>query len=128
MIVSDQKVTVSALNERVLKWWKASECFWERRRVCSCSCSDVQVSRDQSVRVLRVRRVLPCGLLWVPIYRGGELQSRCNGTPSSGGYEIVGSVTAREFIAGSCKETLRFVWSGLVCSIHPLCGKEGYCK
>jgi len=22
-----------------------------------------------------------------PIYRGGELQSRCNGTPSSGGYE-----------------------------------------
>jgi len=41
-----------------------------------------------------------------PIYRGGELQSRCNGTPSSGGYEIVGSVTAKEFIAGTCKETL----------------------
>jgi len=35
-----------------------------------------------------------------PIYGGGELQSRCNGTPISGGYEIVGSVTAREFIAG----------------------------
>jgi len=44
-----------------------------------------------------------------PIYRGGELQSRCNDTPSSGGYEIVGSVTAREFIAGTCKEM-----SGLV--------------
>jgi len=41
-----------------------------------------------------------------PIYRGGELQSRCNGTPSSGGYEIVGSVNSREFIAGTCKETL----------------------
>ena len=44
-----------------------------------------------------------------PIYRGGELHSRCNGTPSPGGYEIVGSVTAREFIAGTCKETLEFV-------------------
>jgi len=41
-----------------------------------------------------------------PIYRGGELQSRYNGTPSSSGYEIVRSVTAREFIAGTCKETL----------------------
>jgi len=44
-----------------------------------------------------------------PIYRGGELQSRCNGTPSSGIYEILGSVTAREFIAGTCKEMLGFV-------------------
>jgi len=43
------------------------------------------------------------------IYKGGELNSRCNGTPSSGGYEIVGSVTAREFIAGTCKETLGLV-------------------
>jgi hypothetical protein len=45
-----------------------------------------------------------------PIYRGGGLQSRCGGTVGSGGYEIVGSVTAREFIAGTCrmcKETLR---------------------
>jgi len=40
------------------------------------------------------------------VYRGGEQQSRCNDTPSSGGYEIVGSVTAKEFIAGTCKETL----------------------
>ena len=38
-----------------------------------------------------------------PVYRGGELHSRCNGTPSSGGYKIVGSVTAREFIAGRAK-------------------------
>jgi len=30
----------------VLKWWKASECFRERRGVCTCSCSDAQVSRD----------------------------------------------------------------------------------
>ena len=44
-----------------------------------------------------------------PIYSGGGLQSRCNGTPGSGGYEIVGSVIAREFIAGTCKETLEFV-------------------
>jgi len=44
-----------------------------------------------------------------PIYRGGGLQSRCNGTPGSGGYEIVGSVSAREFIAGTCKETLGIV-------------------
>jgi len=44
-----------------------------------------------------------------PIYRGGWLQSRCNGTPGSGGYEIVGSVTGREFIAGMCKETLVLV-------------------
>jgi len=44
-----------------------------------------------------------------PIYRGGELQSRCNGTPGSSGYEILGSVTAREFIAGTCKETLGLV-------------------
>jgi len=58
-----------------------------------------------------------------PIYRGGELQSRCNGTPDSGGYEIVGSVTVREFISGTCKETL-----GLVCSVHPLHGEEGYRK
>jgi len=57
------------------------------------------------------------------IYRGGELQSRCNGTPSSGSYEIVGSVTAREFIAGTCKETL-----GLVCSVHPIRGEERYRK
>jgi hypothetical protein len=41
-----------------------------------------------------------------PIYRGGGLQSRCSGTPVSGGYEIMGSVTAREFIAGTCRETL----------------------
>jgi len=33
-----------------------------------------------------------------PIYKGGELQSRCNGTPSSGGYEIVGSVTAESLL------------------------------
>jgi len=44
-----------------------------------------------------------------PIYRGGWLQSRCSGTPGFGGYEIVGSVTAREFIAETCKETLWFV-------------------
>jgi len=44
-----------------------------------------------------------------PIYSGGELQSRFDGTPGSGGYEIVGSVTAREIIAGTCKETLGFV-------------------
>jgi len=29
-----------------------------------------------------------------PIYRGGGTPSRCNGTSGSGGYEIVGSVTA----------------------------------
>ena len=44
-----------------------------------------------------------------PIYRGVELQSRCNGTPGPDGYEIVGSVTAREFIAGICKETLELI-------------------
>jgi len=43
------------------------------------------------------------------IYRGGDLQSRCNGTLSPGDYKIVGSVTAREFIAGTCKETLGLV-------------------
>ena len=37
-----------------------------------------------------------------PVYRGGGLQSRCNGKPRFGGYEIVGSVTAREIIAGTC--------------------------
>jgi len=44
-----------------------------------------------------------------PIYRGGRLQSCCNGTPGSVDYEIVGSVTAREFIAGKCKEMLGLV-------------------
>ena len=43
-----------------------------------------------------------------PIYRGGELQSGCSGTPGSGDYEIMGSVTAKEFIAGTCRETLWF--------------------
>jgi len=37
----------------------------------------------------------------------------------------VGSVTAREFIAGTCKETLGLVWTGLVCSVHPLRGRRG---
>jgi hypothetical protein len=44
-----------------------------------------------------------------PIYRGGGLQSHCGGTPGSSGYEIVRSVTTREFIARTCrmcKETL----------------------
>ena len=44
-----------------------------------------------------------------PIYRGGGLQSRCNATPGSGGYEIMGSVTAKEIIAETCKEPLWFV-------------------
>ena len=44
-----------------------------------------------------------------PIYRGEGLQSRCNSTPGSGGYEMMGSVTAREFITGTCKETLGLV-------------------
>jgi len=44
-----------------------------------------------------------------PIYRGGELHSRFNGTPNSGGYKIVGSVTAKKFTVGTCKETLGFV-------------------
>jgi len=56
------------------------------------------------------------------------LQSRCNDTPCSGGYEIVESVTAREFIAETCKETLELVWTGLVCSVHPLRGKRVYRK
>jgi len=60
-----------------------------------------------------------------PIYRGGRLQSRCNGTPGSGGYKIVGSVTAN---AGTCIETLGLVLTGIVCSVHPLHGEEGYHK
>jgi len=43
------------------------------------------------------------------IYRGGGLQSRCNGTLGSSGYEIMESVITREFIAGTCKETLGLV-------------------
>ena len=58
-----------------------------------------------------------------PIYRGGGLHSRCNGTPSSGGHGIVGSVTAREIIVGTCRETLWFVETGLACSMHPLARK-----
>jgi len=63
-----------------------------------------------------------------PIYRGGGLQSRCNGTPGYGGYEILGSVNSGEFIAGTCKETLGLVWTSLVYSVHPLHGEEGYHK
>jgi len=44
-----------------------------------------------------------------PIYRGGWLQSRCNGTRVSGGYEITGSVTARERFTGTWEETLQSV-------------------
>jgi len=62
VIIPNQKVTVGASNEMVLKWWKASERFRERRGVCTCSCSDAQASKDQSVRVYRVRRVLTWGL------------------------------------------------------------------
>jgi len=29
MTVPDQKVTVGALNEVILRWWKALECSWE---------------------------------------------------------------------------------------------------
>jgi len=44
-------MTAGALNEMILRRWKALECSWEWRGVCTCSCSDAQVSRDQSVRV-----------------------------------------------------------------------------
>jgi len=33
-------VVVGALNEVILRWWKALECSWKRRGVCTCSCSD----------------------------------------------------------------------------------------
>jgi hypothetical protein len=45
-----------------------------------------------------------------PIYKGGGLQSRCGGTPGSGGYEIVGSVTAKDFIAGTCRMYKETLW------------------
>ena len=73
---------------------------------CTCRHSDTQVSRDQRVRVKRRRRFYVGDCYESPIYRCGGLQSRCNGTPGSVGYEIVGSVTAREIIAGTCRETL----------------------
>jgi len=82
------------------------EGFLERRGVCTCRHSNAQVSRDQRVRVLRERRFYLGDCYESPIYRGGGLQSRCNDTPGSGGYEIVGSVTTIEIIAGTCKETL----------------------
>jgi hypothetical protein len=67
-----------------------------------------------------------------PIYRGGGLQSRCNGTLGSGGYEIVESVNVREFIAGTCGETLWLVWTGLARSVYPLaekgCGASNVAK
>jgi len=94
---------------------------WNSGVVCTCRCSDAQVSRDQSVRVREEEMFSLGDCIESPIYSGGGLQSRCNGTPDSGGYEIEGSVTAREFIARKCKETL-----GLVCSVHPLRGEEGY--
>jgi hypothetical protein len=85
------------------------ECFLEWRGVCTCRHSDAQVSRDQRVRLREGRRFYLGDCYESPIYRGGGLQSRCNGTPGSGGYEIVGSVTAREIIAGTCKVTLELV-------------------
>jgi len=60
-----------------------------------------------------------------PIYRGGDLQSRCNGTPNSGGYKIVGSVTVREFIAGTCKEMLGLFELVLFAPCTPFVGKRG---
>ena len=77
--------------------------------MCACMHSDAQVSRDQRVRVLEEELDSTLGTAMSPLFRGGGLQSCCNGTPGSGGYEIVGSVTAREFIAGTCRETLWFV-------------------
>jgi hypothetical protein len=84
------------------------ECVKNSGGVCTCRHSDAQVSRDQSVRVKRRRRFYLGDCYESPIYRSGGLQSHCNGTPGSGGYEIVGSVTAREIIAGTYKEMLGF--------------------
>jgi len=60
-----------------------------------------------------------------PVYRGGELHSRCNGTPSSGGYEIVGSVTAIEFIAGRAKRRWGSFDSVSFASCTPFARKRG---
>jgi len=62
------------------------------------------------MRVLEEKKCSTLGTAKSPLYiYRWRLQSRCNGTLGSGGYEIVGSVTAREFIAGTCKEMLGLV-------------------
>ena len=96
LIVPDQKVTVGAANAVV---WVEVESFLEPGGGgCTCSHFDTQVSRDRRVRVYRKVRFYLGVCDESPIYRDGGLQSRCNGTPGSGGYEIVGSVTAESLL------------------------------
>jgi len=52
------------------------------------------------------------------------MQSRCNGTHVSGGYEIGESVTAGEIFAVTWKETLQFLSTYLSCSVHPPPSRE----
>jgi hypothetical protein len=67
---------------------------WSGWGVCTCRHSDAQASRDEGLEGRDRFYLGDCSES--RIYRGGGLQSRCSGTPGSGGYEIVGSVTSRE--------------------------------
>nr|ABN09000.1 hypothetical protein MtrDRAFT_AC171534g18v1 [Medicago truncatula] len=96
LIVHDQKVTVDASNAVVLVVVK---------------CAKMLLGADGGVYLQALRR------------SSGVLQSRCNGTPGSGGYEIVESVTAKEFIAGTCRETLCSFEPVPFAPCTPLCGR-----
>jgi len=128
LIVPDQKVTVGALNAVV-------GMVEERIKNASWNGGGCVPTCTQTLKSLEIRewglggrdRFYLGDCLECPIYRGGELQSRCNRTPGSGGYEIVGSVTAREIIAGTCEETLWLIWTGPPCSVHPP-RREGVCR
>jgi len=75
---------------------------------CTCKHSDAQVNRGQKLG-LRDERDSTLGLRGVPLYRDECLQSRCNDTCVSGGYEIGESVTTGEKFVGTWRETLQFV-------------------
>jgi len=103
-------VTVGALNEVVNEVVKSFRMLLGTEGGCVPTGAPTLNSVEIRVWGFREEEVLYLGdCIESPIYRGGELHSRCNGTPGSSGYEIVGSVTAREFIAGTCKETLGLV-------------------
>jgi len=51
LIVPEQKVTVGALNAVVRAVVKYFRMLLGTKGVCTCKCSDAQVSRDQSMRV-----------------------------------------------------------------------------
>jgi len=60
-----------------------------------------------------------------PIYRGGGVQSCCNGTLGSGGYEIMGSVTTESLLRERAKRRWGSFEPVLFALCTPFAGKRG---